>query len=131
MAAFKDYLSICNSAPSEFLAVLALRNGERLLDRVRRIVARNLNCLDKFFARRAGLFEWTRPRAGTTAFPRYLGGSSEAFCSRLVEEAGAMLLPSTIFDAGDEHVRFGYGRANLAEGLAVLEKFVDTTKERT
>lgn len=131
MAAFKDYLSICNSAPSEFLAVLALRNGERLLDRVRRIVARNLNCLDEFFARGTGLFEWTRPRAGTTGFPRYLGGSSEAFCSRLVEEAGAMLLPSTIFDAGDEHVRFGYGRANLAEGLAVLEKFVDMTKERT
>jgi aspartate/methionine/tyrosine aminotransferase len=124
MAAFKDYLSICNSAPSEFLAELALQNREYLLERVRDIVARNLDCLDEFFARRAGLFEWTRPHAGTTAFPRYLGGSSAAFCSRAVEEAGVLLLPSTIYDAGDEHVRFGYGRANLPEALAALESFL-------
>lgn len=126
MAAFKDYLSICNSAPSEFLAELALANGEYLLERVRKIVARNLDSLDDFFARYAGLFDWTRPRAGTTAFPRYLGGSSEAFCLRAVEQAGVLLLPSTIYDAGDEHVRFGYGRANLPEALTALEKFVDS-----
>jgi aspartate/methionine/tyrosine aminotransferase len=126
MAAFKDYLSICNSAPSEFLAQLALANHEYLLERVRRIVARNLDCLDEFFARRTDLFEWTRPRAGTTAFVRYLRGSSEAFCARAVEEAGVLLLPSTIYDAGDEHLRFGYGRSNLPEALAALEKFLDS-----
>jgi aspartate/methionine/tyrosine aminotransferase len=124
IAAFKDYLSICNSAPSEFLAELALRNRDYLLERVRRIVARNLGCLDEFFARRTDLFEWTRPRAGTTAFVRYLGGSSEAFCSRAVEEAGVLLLPSTIYDAGDEHLRFGYGRSDLTEALAALERFI-------
>lgn len=125
IAAFKDYLSICNSGPSEFLAELALANREYLLERVRKIIARNLDSLAEFFARHAGLFEWTRPRAGTTAFPRYLGGSSEAFCLRAVEQAGVLLLPSTIYDAGDEHVRFGYGRANLPEALTALENFVE------
>ncbi|HEX3671824.1 MAG TPA: aminotransferase class I/II-fold pyridoxal phosphate-dependent enzyme, partial [Candidatus Cybelea sp.] len=38
MAALKDYSSICNSAPSEFLAELALRNGDRIVERVRAIV---------------------------------------------------------------------------------------------
>ena len=70
---------------ASFSRELALANREDLLERVRRIVARNLDCLDEFFARTLGLFEWTRPRAGTTAFPRYLGGSSEAFCLRAVE----------------------------------------------
>lgn len=124
MAALKDYLSICNSAPSEFLAELALRHNAALIERVRGITMRNLDLLDDFFARRSPPFGWRRPRAGTTAFPRYLGGSAEAFCARLVREAGVLLLPSTAFDAGDEHIRFGYGRADLPEALATLEGFI-------
>lgn len=123
MAALKDYSSICNSAPSELLAELALRNSDRIVERVRAIVARNLDCLDEFFARRSDRFAWRRPRAGTTSFTRYLGGSSEAFCGELVERAGILLLPSVLFDAGDEHVRFGYGRANLPEALTALDAF--------
>ncbi|MEO6836310.1 MAG: aminotransferase class I/II-fold pyridoxal phosphate-dependent enzyme [Candidatus Tumulicola sp.] len=121
MAAFKDYLTICSSAPSEFLANVALRHGESLIDRVRRIAVRNLDLLDGFFARRSTLFEWRRPPAGTTAFPRYLAGSAEKFCSDLVARAGVLLLPSTAFDAGDERVRIGYGRANLPDALAALD----------
>ena len=125
MATIKDYLTICNSAPSEFLATIALRHAEPLLERVRGIVARNLETLDGFFARRADLFEWRRPGAGTTAFPRYLGGSSEAFCARAVESAGVLLLPSLIFEAGDERFRIGYGRANLPEAVAALDTFIE------
>lgn len=125
IAAFKDYLSICNGGPNEFLARLALTHGERILERVRRIVARNLDLLDEFFARHSSLFEWRRPRAGTTAFPRYLGGSSEGFCARAAQDAGVLLLPSTVFEAGDERVRFGYGRENLPQALAALDAFID------
>jgi len=125
MATIKDYLTICSSAPSEFLAALALRHDPDLTERVRGICARNLDLLDEFFARRANLFCWTRPRAGTTAFPRYRGNEgSEAFCRRAVEEAGVLLLPSTAFDAGDAHFRIGYGRANLPEALAALDAFI-------
>ncbi len=126
LAAFKDYLTICNSAPSEFLAEIALLHGETLLERVRGICARNLDRLDEFFARHRSFFAWIRPRAGTTAFPRYLGGSSEAFCDRLGREAGVLLLPSTAFECGDEHIRIGYGRMNLPEGLTALEQFIAT-----
>ncbi len=123
MATIKDYLTICSSAPSEFLAALALRHSDALLERVRRIAVANLDRLDAFFARWPTLFDWKRPRAGTTAFPRYLGGGSEAFCTRLVAGANVLLLPSTAFDAGDEHFRVGYGRANLPEALRALEEF--------
>jgi aspartate/methionine/tyrosine aminotransferase len=130
LAAYKDYLSICSSAPSEFLAELALRHGAALLDRVRGFIARNLDALDEFFARRAEHFTWTRPRAGTTAFPRYLGPSSADFCARLVETAGVLLLPSTIFEAGDDRVRFGYARSNLPEALERLDAFLSTPAPR-
>ncbi|HEY2474890.1 MAG TPA: aminotransferase class I/II-fold pyridoxal phosphate-dependent enzyme [Candidatus Cybelea sp.] len=128
MASIKDYLTICNSAPGEFLAALALRHAGRLTDRVKNITSRNLDLLDEFFARRAGLFEWARPCAGTTAFPRYLPGGSEAFCTRLVERAGVLLLPSSAFDAGDAHFRIGYGRANCPQALAALDEFFNTNR---
>jgi aspartate/methionine/tyrosine aminotransferase len=130
IATYKDYLTICNSAPASFLGALALRHDHTLIERVRRIVTTNLDRLDEFFSRRYELFEWRRPRAGTTGFPRFLGGSSEAFCARLAERAGVLLLPSTIFDAGDQHVRVGYGRMDLPEALAALESFMDCGEAR-
>ncbi len=79
-----------------------------------------------FSQSRSELFQWSRPRAGTTAFPKYLGGSSEAFCLRAVERAGVLLLPSVAFDAGDSHLRIGYGRTNLPEALGALDAFIDS-----
>lgn len=121
VAAFKDYLTICNSAPSEFLATLAMRHGDALIARVQRIIARNLDLLDAFFARHADDWNWRRPRAGTTAFPRYLRGDTDTLCAELVERAGVLLLPSSRFDAGNDRVRIGYGRSNLPDALGALK----------
>ncbi|HEY1975048.1 MAG TPA: aminotransferase class I/II-fold pyridoxal phosphate-dependent enzyme [Candidatus Baltobacteraceae bacterium] len=125
VAAFKDYLTICNAAPSEFLAALAMRHGDALIARVQRIVARNLDLLDAFFARHSEVWQWHRPRAGTTAFPRYLRGDTDALCADLVKRAGVLLLPSSLFDAGNDRVRIGYGRENLPEALAALERYIE------
>jgi aspartate/methionine/tyrosine aminotransferase len=125
LAAFKDYLTICNSAPSEFLAGLALRHGDSLIERTRQITTRNLDLLDAYFARHLDRWQWQRPRAGTTAFPRYLRGDTDRLCEQLVEKAGVLLLPSSVFDAGNERVRIGYGRSNMPEALAALEAFMD------
>jgi aspartate/methionine/tyrosine aminotransferase len=125
VAAFKDYLTICNSAPSEFLAGIAMRHGEALIERVQRIVARNLDVLDAYFARHRETWEWRRPRAGTTAFPRYLRGDTDRLCSDLVTNASVLLVPSSIFDCGNDRVRIGYGRANLPDALAAMERYLE------
>jgi len=119
-AAFKDYLTICNSAPAEFLATLALRHREVLAERTRAITSRNLDLLDAYFARKADAWQWRRPRAGTTAFPRYLPGDTDRLCQDLLERAGVLLLPSSVFDAGNDRVRFGYGRKNMPEALEAM-----------
>ena len=49
-AARKDYTTICNSAPSEILALIGLRAADRLLERSMGIVRANLALLDEFFA---------------------------------------------------------------------------------
>jgi aspartate/methionine/tyrosine aminotransferase len=124
IAAFKDYLTICNPSPSEYLATLALYHHDELTVRVRRITSDNLDRLDAYFASHNDRWDWHRPRAGTTAFPRYLAGSTERLCAELVERAGVLLLPSKAFDAGDDRVRIGYGRTNLPEALAAMNDYL-------
>ncbi|MBU1244016.1 aminotransferase class I/II-fold pyridoxal phosphate-dependent enzyme [Myxococcota bacterium] len=123
MARFKDYTTICNAAPSEFLATLALRHADAILARNLGIVKDNLALLDAFFSNHASRFEWTRPIAGPIAFPRLRGGrDADAFCADLVEKAGVMLLPGSLY--GPEYAasfRLGFGRRNLPEALSRLE----------
>lgn len=130
LAAYKDYTTICSSAPSEILSIIALRNRETIVAGHLARVQRNLGLLDHFIAEHADLFEWTRPRAGTIAFPRYKGKEGAyAFCQRLVKEAEIMLLPSTVYDYDDRHVRVGFGRENLPEGLAKLDDYIITNRD--
>jgi aspartate/methionine/tyrosine aminotransferase len=46
-------------------------------------------------------------------------GDVDALCARLAA-AGVLLLPGSVYEEPD-HVRLGFGRANLPEALAVLE----------
>jgi aspartate/methionine/tyrosine aminotransferase len=128
-ARLKDYTTICSSAPSEVLALIALRARQAVLDRSRAIVAANLRVLDDFFARRADAFAWVRPRGGSIGFPRVVadgpaGPSADRFAARLVEGTGVLLLPSTAFGSGDSHFRIGLGRTDLPEAMAKLEAFL-------
>ncbi|HEY3357152.1 MAG TPA: aminotransferase class I/II-fold pyridoxal phosphate-dependent enzyme [Polyangia bacterium] len=123
----KDYTTICASAPSEILALAVLRARERIVARNLAIVRANIAVFEDFVRRRPGLVSWTPPRAGSIAFAR-LGApeGAAAFCGRLVEETGAMLVPSRVFDYGDEHVRIGLGRRAFAAGLAAVEEWLAT-----
>jgi aspartate/methionine/tyrosine aminotransferase len=124
-AALKDYTTICASAPSELLAETALRHGERIAERNRRIIAGNLALLDGFFARRRGLVEWVRPAAGPVGFPRLLQGDVEELCAELVARAGVLLLPGPLFGDAGGHFRIGFGRRSMPEALGALEAFLD------
>jgi aspartate/methionine/tyrosine aminotransferase len=124
MAALKDYTTICNSAPSEYLATLALRHHEELVDRNLGIIGQNLGVLDGFFERHAPRFSWIRPRAGSMCFPHYVGGDVESFCQQMVEDAGVLLLPGSLYGDTGNHFRLGLGRKNLPEGIYQVEEFL-------
>ena len=125
IAAAKDFTTICGSAPSEVLALMALRNAPRLIARSVAIPGANLALLDTFFADHEELFGWVRPRAGSIGLARLRAAEgSRAFCERLVQQAGVFLAPSWVFGYGDEHVRFGFGRESLPMALAALEAWL-------
>jgi aspartate/methionine/tyrosine aminotransferase len=120
-AALKDYTTICNSAPAEFLAELALRHRDRLVQRNVGIIIRNLKSLDEFFRDKGERFSWHRPKAGPIGFPKLRGEDAAAFCRRMVTETGVLLLPGTLYDHPGNHFRIGFGRRDFAEGLARLQ----------
>jgi len=130
MERMKHYLSICNSGPSERLAMIALANRKAILARNCAIVDGNLPKWEAFFARYPDLFEWRRPDGSCMAFPRYLGKEGvEEFCRSLVEESGVLLLPGMIYssDLGPtptDRFRLGLGRLGLDEGLAAMDAHV-------
>ncbi|MFP4037089.1 MAG: aminotransferase class I/II-fold pyridoxal phosphate-dependent enzyme, partial [Desulfobacteraceae bacterium] len=122
----KDYATICNSAPSEILALAALRSRDRILADQRARVRKNLRRLDEFFKAHSSFFLWHPPQGGTVCFPRMEAVEDTfRFCEDLVRETGVMLAPSRMFHYGDRHVRFGFGRENLAEGLERLSGYLE------
>ena len=126
LAAFKDYTTICNSGVSEFLASIALRNYETLVNRNLDLIRTNLELLDRFLRDFQQIFDWIRPLAGSIAFPRIkLDKSIDDFCLDVLQESGVVLLPGTAFDYGDKHFRIGFGRQNFPEALDALKEFLN------
>ena len=121
MQQLKDFTSICHSAPSEILACMALSARAVLVERALGIVRHNLGLYAAFFARHREVFEWLRPRAGSTSLVRYRPGHSEAFSDALVAESGVLLMPASVFDLPGDYLRIGLGRDGTAAGLQALD----------
>jgi len=124
MASLKDYTTICNSAPSEFLSEVALCNRQKLVDRNLAIIQHNLTVVDKLFTSHPSLFTWVRPKAGSMGFPKLLQGEIETFCDDLVRKSGVLLLPGTMYDDSRNHFRLGLGRKNLPQAVERLEGYL-------
>jgi len=123
---YKDYTSICNSAPSELLSIMALRNKETIIERNRGIIKENLSLFDSFMERHSDALDWVRPKGGSIGFPRLLNGvSSSNFAEELLMKKGVLISPSNLFDFGDEHFRVGFGKRNFPNGLVKLEEYMD------
>lgn len=125
VAFYKDYTTICNSAPSEILAIIALKAKDQLLKRNLRIINQNLGILDDFFHQHKNEFEWKKPVAGPIAFPKLkLNTTIDDFCINLVEKNGVMLLPASVYDFEGNFFRIGFARKNMPEALVQLNKFL-------
>ena len=84
----------------------------------------NLSLLDAFFdaKRRNGSRGCVRAPA-SVGFPRLLGADVDDFAARLVEREGVLILPASQFGYPGNHFRLGFGRRDMPEALASLERF--------
>ena len=127
-ARFKDYTTICASAPAEILALIALRAKDRALARSWGIVDANLVLLDDLFERRSHQLSWIRPAGGPVGFPELRAGVPvDRFAQDLLEAEGILIAPASIFGHPGNRFRLGFGRTDLPVALAGLEAFLDRT----
>jgi aspartate/methionine/tyrosine aminotransferase len=118
----KDWTSICSNALSERCAEVALEVGPALFTANRARIAENEAALGRFLADRPGAVTWTAPTAGPVSLARVHGMTATELATRARDRASALLVPSSLFDLPDTHVRFGLGRAHFDRWLASLDR---------
>lgn len=121
---WKFYTSICPPAPSEFLALVALRVRDPLRDKNIAIIERNLKLVESFFERWPDLFTWRRPMAGSIALVGMNVPSVGEYSTRLAKEAGVLIQPATTLGYDDQHMRMGFGRIGFEVALERFEAYL-------
>ena len=122
----KDYTTICSSAPSEILALIALRAADRVLKRANDIVQANREAARQFFAAHSSVVECVPSRAGSVVFPRLIGRDADAIAQALVQRESSLLVPGRVFGEFSSHFRLGLGRRDLPQALQALHRVLDS-----
>jgi aspartate/methionine/tyrosine aminotransferase len=120
VARLKDYTTICSSAPSEVLALMALRARARVLERSRSIVENNLRRAREFMATHTNEVQWIEPSAGSVAFPRFTKRDADDVSRELAEQDSVLLLPGSVFGYDTSYFRLGLGRRDFPVALERL-----------
>ncbi|MFZ5809389.1 MAG: aminotransferase class I/II-fold pyridoxal phosphate-dependent enzyme [Chloroflexota bacterium] len=130
-AVYKDYTTICSSAPSEILGLIALRNRGSIFQRNLAIIQHNLQTANQFFHRWSNLLAWLPPQAGSIALASWKGDISFAeVCRQLLDDKGLMVLPGEVFDLPANTFRLGLGRTSFSLALSQFDVWLSETLER-
>ncbi len=126
MRLLRDYTTICSSAPSEILGLMAVRDRENIISKQMARIRKNIEILDDFFSQHSDYASWNRPLGGSICFPRLsITDDTSEFCEALIRETGIMLVPSKIFQYGNHHVRIGFGREDFPEIIERFSAYID------
>ena len=147
----KDYTTICPPAPSESLALIALRAQPDLWHRNRTILAEGLPVLRQFVLEQKSLddkgslfdLEWCEPRGGTFAWVKMVPSLENAgnhttttaseYSQGVRQRTGLMMVPSGLFaeyqadDMRDDRLRLTFGKKGLKNLLQVWQNDICRT----
>ncbi|MFA7115943.1 MAG: aminotransferase class I/II-fold pyridoxal phosphate-dependent enzyme [Bacteroidales bacterium] len=133
IVSYKDYLSICSSAPSEVLSIIALNHIDAFLKPNITKIKSNIELFDKFLKERenidsAKMSQWrnafgkfVKPKVGSVSFiPLNIKGTSLDFSVQLIKKLGIMTVPAEMFEYPGKYLRIGFGREIFKEMLKLL-----------
>ena len=126
-SAYRDYVTICASAPAEVLALAGLENGASFLAKNRAIVLETIAALEDMLnlPEAAGHFRFRRPKAGPISLIALRSNAdSSAYCEELVKKHGILLLPSAVFGWTNCYMRVGFGRRSGVEVVGIWKSAI-------
>lgn len=124
--AFKDYLSICNSRPSEVLTMIALNRIDAFIEPNIAKIKRNIEHFTTFAKAHPIISSFVPPKAGSTAYVGLdINTTAKEFSDQLVAETGIMTVPSEMFEDDRKYIRVGFGRKNFPMVLEELSQYLE------
>ncbi|XP_065179648.1 capreomycidine synthase-like [Sycon ciliatum] len=127
-AAYRDYCTICASAPAEVLSLAGLENSAKLLAQSKARVLKTIEAIEEMLSHpeASAHFTFHRPKAGPISLIGLRGKQcGKAYCKRLVEQSGVLLLPSHLLEWKEHYMRIGFGRDS---GPAVVRRWYEAVK---
>ena len=114
------------SALSEAVALTVLRHADHVLGFNSEQRQQGFALMQQFVANNANHLSWLEPEGGVTGFFKLADGTnSSAFARHAVENFKLLLVPSALFDAGENHLRLGFGLASTETALERLQDVFD------
>ena len=122
----RQYNTISVSRIDDYIACIALRNGDKIIKRNLKTILEGKKVLMEWINSRDD-FSVVEPKAGTTAFLKYnFNMNSTEFSEQLFKDTSILFLPGEAFEF-DKHLRIGYcgDIENLREGLNITSNWLD------
>ncbi|MGB1657977.1 MAG: aminotransferase class I/II-fold pyridoxal phosphate-dependent enzyme, partial [Longimicrobiales bacterium] len=124
-----DYTTIAVASISDQLACVALEpdTRERIGERTRGIVRKNLGVLEDWMSAQEGRFRYQPPDAGAICYTHYDAPvNSSEFAEKLRVEKSVLVVPGDHFGM-DHFIRLGFGNPEneLLEGLGRIRDAFD------
>jgi aspartate/methionine/tyrosine aminotransferase len=129
-----DYTTLTPGMISDVLCSIAMESPtrERILDRTRGIVRRQLPRLEEWIASHGDLLTYVPPAAGAIAYVGYdLPIGSTELIERIRREASVLLVPGEMFFSHEDRgIRFGYGMdiERTMKGLARVDEVLEAVR---
>lgn len=123
---YKDYTTICSSATSEILSIMALRQGDAIIARNIDIIMPNLDRIDVLAAKYKGIITYKRPIAGSICMPLLRDDINiDVLAKKLITQLSLMLLPASVYNISSNAFRLGFGRKDLIENINILDNYLE------
>jgi aspartate/methionine/tyrosine aminotransferase len=134
LCSYHDYTTLTPTTLSDRLARIVMEpvRREKVLERTRTIVRRNLPRLEAWIHSHDDIFDYIPPVAGAITFFRYkLPISSTALFDRLRKEHSVLITPGDHFGLG-RYIRVGYGYDidYTLRGLARVDRTLEQLKKK-
>ncbi len=119
----KDYTTICNSAPSEFLAEIALKKRKYLINKSLDTIRKNYNSVSELFGAYNSILHLNKGEGGSVLFPYFTNErSAKEVAQDCAQRKKLLLVSGDLFDMPHNYFRIGLGRDDLPQAL---EQFSD------